>query len=166
MCGSGKPWALQPVRGSQAVQGGCGMEHSVRSAPRTSWLVPPAEPATLQCSLSMSHHSCPTGDSHPCPLQGSGEATEASVTKDRGLGCCCASWEAQGQGEELLGEPRQSGCAEPEVLDRAGAHQDLLARCPALLSPAPIVPYKLIRTPPQGRMGGDFSWGAGVCPWR
>ena len=37
------------------------------------------------------------------------------MTRGRGLGCCCAWWEAWGRGEEQLGEPGGSGCAEPGV---------------------------------------------------
>lgn len=40
------------------------------------------------------------------------------MTRGRGLGCCCAWWEARGRGEEPLGQPGGSGCAEPGVWAR------------------------------------------------
>lgn len=37
------------------------------------------------------------------------------MTRGRVLGCFCVWWEAQGQGEEQLGELVGLGCAEPVV---------------------------------------------------
>jgi len=151
-------------------QRGAAVARSIQNipVPRASQPALPAEPATPQCSPSMSRRPCPTGDSHLCPLPGSREATGAIVTRGRGPGCCCAWWEARGRGEERLGELGGLGCAEPGVWagqEPTKTLQGVLCFCLSIfcsycslqggcLELSDIQP---IGASPRGRMVGDFS---------